>query len=100
MRFFKISLTLQNWSPINYLESSYRSDRLSVALCIKRNKFLKGKGIRKSNNSPLNDKEYIEIVKQIVLEVDTQDFCVVYNRGTISCVPVNNVQFIICDQLL
>lgn len=94
MRFFKISLTLQNWSTINYLESSYRSDRLSVALCIKMNKFLKGKGIRKFNNSPLND-----IVRQIGLEVDTQ-FYVVYNKGTIPCVPANNVLFIICDQLL
>lgn len=100
MRFFKISLTLQNWSPINYLESSYRSDRLSVALCIKRNKFLKGKGIQKFNNSPLNDREYIKIVKQIVLEVETQCSCVVHNRGTIPCVLDNNVPFIICDQLL
>lgn len=82
MRFFKISDTSQNWSPMKYLESSYRSDHLPVAVCIKRNKFLKGKGMLKFNNSPLNDREYIEIVKQIVLEVETQ-YCVVYDRGTI-----------------
>lgn len=54
----------------------------------------------KFNNSHLNDREYIEIVKQIVLEFETQYSCVVYNRGTISCVTDNNVQFIISDQLL
>lgn len=85
---------------MNYLESSYQSDHPPVVLSIKRSKILKGKGIREFNNSPLNNKEYIEIVKQIVLDVKTQYSCFVYNKDIISCVPDNNVEFIISDQLL
>lgn len=69
---------------MNYIESSYGSDHLPVDLCIKRNKFLKGKGIRKFDYSPLNDKEYIEIVKQRVLEFETQYSCVMYHLSFVT----------------
>lgn len=49
--FFLISDTLQNMSPMIKIENSYRSDHSPVVLFIKKNEFLKGKGLWKFNNS-------------------------------------------------
>lgn len=51
------------------IENSYRSDHSPVVLCIKKNEFLKDKGIWKINNSLLTDKECIKIVKKIVIDI-------------------------------
>lgn len=45
------------------IENSYRLDYFLVVLFIKKNEFLKGKGLWKFNNFLLIDKEYIKIVK-------------------------------------
>lgn len=82
--FFLISDTLQNMSPMIKIENSYRSDHSPVVLCIKKNEFLKGKGIWKFNDSLLTDKEYIKIVKQIVIDIKKQYSCFVYNKDNIS----------------
>lgn len=56
-------------SPMIKIENRYRSDHSPVVLCIKKNEFLKDKGIWKINNSLLTDKECIKIVKQIVIDI-------------------------------
>nr|XP_034320385.1 uncharacterized protein LOC105331900 isoform X1 [Crassostrea gigas] len=96
---FLISNTLQNMSPMIKIENSYRSDHSPVVLFIKKNEFLKSKRIWKFNNSLLTEKEYIKIVKQIVIDIKKQYSCFVYDKDNISSVPDDNIQFTISDQL-
>lgn len=82
------------------IENSYKSDLSPVLLDINKNKFLKGKGIWKFNNSLSTDKGFIEIVKQIVIDIKKQYHCCVYNKDNISSVLYNDIQFFISDQLI
>lgn len=86
-------------SQIFEIENNYRSDHSPVVLCIEKNEFLKGKGIWKFNNALLADKEYIKIVKQIVIDIKKQYSCFVYDKVNIFSKPDDNIQFTISDQL-
>lgn len=62
--FVLISDTLKNIYQMNRMETSYKSGLSQVLLDINKNKFLKGKGIWKFDNSISIDKGYIKIVKK------------------------------------
>lgn len=54
------------------IKPGYRSDHSSVLLELKFNKFIRGRGLWKFNNSLLTDKTFIEKVKQTILKVQDQ----------------------------
>lgn len=67
-----ISESLSNMVETISIKPGYRSDHSSVLLELKFNKFIRGRGLWKFNNSLLTDKTFIEKVKQTILKVQDQ----------------------------
>lgn len=67
-----ISESLTNMVETISIKPGYRSDHSSVLLELKFNKFIRGRGLWKFNNSLLTDKTFIEKVKQTILKVQDQ----------------------------
>lgn len=97
--FFLISDTLSTMNPIITHNNSYRSDHSPVTLQFKLNEFVRGRGFWKFNNSPLYDKEYVDIVKKIIHSVKIEYSCLIYNRKNIETIKLDDIQFTINDQL-
>ena len=66
------SESLSNMVEKVFIKSGYRSDHSAVVIEFKFNKFTRGRGLWKFNNSLLTDKTYIDKVKETILRVQNQ----------------------------
>ena len=76
----------------------YRSDHDMVILCLKKDE-LKRRQYWKFNNSLLYDKDYVESIKQTILNDKKQYMLPVYNPNSIEQIPNEDIFFVIDDQL-
>ena len=81
------------------VEPGYRSDHSMVILSLKFQDFQKGKSLWKFNNSMLYDKEYVQKIKQTILQIKKQYMIPVYDINNIGCISDNDINFVIDDQL-
>lgn len=70
-----------------------------MSLSLRFNDFTKGLGLWKFNNSLLYDDEYLECIRDIILNVKKQYAVPIYNMVNIHAMPDENISFIINDQL-
>ena len=97
--FFLLSESLLSSLDTCYIESSYRSDHSPISLSLTFNDFKKGRGLWKFNNSLLYDKEYLECIRDVILNVKKQYAVPVYNMDNIHNIPDENIFLTINDQL-
>ena len=81
------------------IEPSYRSDHSMVILELVFNPFIRGKGLWKFNNSLLSDIDYVNIVKDKILDVKRQYSALVYDLNNIGDIEDENLQLTINKQL-
>ena len=67
-----ISESLSNIVEKLSIKPGYRSDHSAVVIKLKFNKFTRGRGLWKFNNSLLTDKTYIDKVKETISKVHDQ----------------------------
>ena len=78
--FFLISETImQNVNDLEILPS-YRSDHSTVVLSLELNEFVKGRGLWKFNTSLLKDKDYVNAVKQCIVDIKERYMLPVYSK--------------------
>lgn len=97
--FFLISDNLLPSLNKSNIESSYRSDHSITTLQLTFNDFQRGRGLWKFNNSLLNDIEFLDTIKNKILDVKKQYAVPVYNKDRISDINDNEITFTIDDQL-
>lgn len=81
------------------IESSYRSDHSAISISLVFNDFKKGRGLWKFNNSLLYDNDYLECIRDFILQVKKQYALPVYNINNLHQLPDENILFTINDQL-
>ena len=97
--FFLISDDLLPSLKDSNIETSYRTDHSIITLNLVFNDFKGGKGLWKFNNSLLYDKEYLDMVKNKILEVKTQYLAPQNDYDDVSQIPNSEILFYINDQL-
>ena len=97
--FFLISENLLSAINKTSIEESYRSDHSMILLDISFVKFQKGKTLLKHNNSLLQDINYLQVIKDKIIDVKKQYAIPIYNIENIHKIPDNEIQFTINDQL-
>ena len=78
--YFLISNQMSNIIKSCNIKAGYRSDHSIIELEIILNKFIRGKGLWKFNNSLLKDKEYLTLVNKIIEEEVIKYAIPVYNN--------------------
>ena len=73
--YFLISESMLNVVQQCNIKSSYHSDHSIIEMCIKVNPFTKGKGLWKFNTSLLKNKDYLDLVKDIIVEKSSSIPC-------------------------
>ena len=82
------------------IKIGYRSDHRIVTLRFKKAEGEKrGRTYWKFNNSLLKDKQYVDLVKQTILELKKQYGVIIYDRDNIDKVPNNSLELTTYDQL-
>ena len=82
--YFLISSQMSNIIKSCSIKAGYRSDHSIIELEIIMNKFIRGKGLWKFNNSLLKDKEYLTLVNKIIAEEIIKYAIPVYNNEFIA----------------
>ena len=77
---FLISSRMSNIIKSCSIKAGYRSDHSIIELEIILNKFIRGKGLWKFNNSLLKDQEYLTLVNKIIAEEIIKYVIAVYNN--------------------
>ena len=81
------------------IEPIYRSDQSIVILELVFYPFIRGKGLWKFNNSLLIDIDYVNIVKEKIIDVKKQYSALVYDMNHIGDIENDNVHLTINKQL-
>ena len=81
------------------VEPSYRSDHSRIILELELNPFIRGKGLWKFNNSLLYDADYVNAIKEKILDVKKQYAALAYNFDNINEVNNDDLHFTINSQL-
>lgn len=81
------------------IDAGHRSDHSPVTLIFKTSDFTRDRPMWKFNNSLLHDKDYIDEIKKIILQVKQQYVVLVYNFDKINDIENSNLVFRISDQL-
>lgn len=68
-------------------------------LHIKTTDFVQGRGYWKFNNSLLSDKEYIQTIKTLIIDIERQYAALVYNINEIQNIKDSEIVFQISDSL-
>lgn len=97
--FFLVSENLLSSSISSNIEPGYRSDHSNPKIVLKLNKFKKGKGLWKMNNSLLHDKEYLDLINKYIVDIKLQYSLPVYNPEYMNTIPDSVIEFTISDQL-
>ncbi|KAK6195898.1 hypothetical protein SNE40_001230 [Patella caerulea] len=95
--FFLVSNSLMPKITTTRIETKYRSDHSPVLLEIKLSDLQKGQGLWKLNTSLLKDKQYIDLIKNLIKEIKSQYAVVLYKRENIEQVENKSLQFTISD---
>ena len=80
------------------IDSSYRSDHSGVILLLKLHTIQKRKGIWKFNNSLLRDKEYLQIIKDVIYKTISQYAILIYNLENLKLIHKSEIQFVINEK--
>jgi exonuclease III len=97
--YFLLSENLMNDVNNIYIEPGYRSDHSFVVLSFNKEQFIRDRPFWKFNNSLLKDIEYVNEIKNIILDTKKQYALPVYNFDNLSEVDNNMLFFNISDQL-
>ena len=98
--YFLLSESLLSLVRGTDIVSGYRSDHRIVTLSIKKNIVQeRSRSYWKFNNSLLHDKNYVDLVKQCILDVKKQYALPIYNLDNLNEICNDSIQFIIDDQL-
>ena len=97
--FFLFSENILSFLKNCCVEPSYRSDHSRIILELELNPFIRGKGLWKFNNSLLYDADYVNVMKEKILDVKKQYAALVYNFDNINEVNNNDLHFTINSQL-
>ena len=97
--FFLVADKLLSSIRTSDIEPGYRTDHSMPCITLKFNKFKKGRGLWKFNNSLLQDSEYLDTINKLILHVRSQYALPVYNLDNIRDIPDTEIQFTINDQL-
>ena len=98
--FFLISVDLLTDGSDCKIIPGYRTDHSIVLLDVDFGKFKKGRSYRKFNNSLLHDKDYINQIKQLIIEIKRRNATdIQLYQGTIEEIPNDQLQLSINDQL-
>jgi len=98
--FFLVSPSIANIPFTSKIEPGYRSDHSLITLeCNLEKEKAHGKGFWKFNNSLLYEKEYSEIVKEVINETILEYAATPYNREILLQMSREEIQFTINDKL-
>ena len=97
--FFLISETLLADTKGANIHSGYRSDHSMITLEFQRETSVRQRQFWKFNNSLLKDKDYIALIKKIILDVKKQYAIIIYDQDNIENVSDELIEFSISDQL-
>jgi len=78
---------------------SYRSDHSVVELVLKRETIKRDRQFWKFNNSLLKDKVFVDEIKLVITNLKREYCLLVYNIDNIECIPDEELQLVISDQL-
>ena len=81
------------------IEPGYRSDHSFVILSLKKEQIKRDRPFWKFNNSLLKDKDYVDQIKELILELKEEYAVKVYALDNIKNIPNEDIQFQISDQL-
>ena len=81
------------------IETGYRTDHSLLTLSIKYKNIERGKTFWKFNNSLLKDPNYVITIKNTIKRVKQQYMIPVYNLDNIDDIDLENLEFLINDQL-
>ena len=97
--FFLISDTLLTTIKGTNITTGYRSDHSIVTIEIQRENSVRQRQFWKFNNSLLKDKDYIALIKKVILEIKKQYAVIIYNQDEIQNISDELIEFSINDQL-
>ena len=97
--YFLISESLQMDIEDCTIGMGYRSDHSLVNISIRTEQFKRDRPYWKFNNSLLKDKEYIDEIKKVILNIKSQYAASPYNTENIQNIPNEFISFVITDQL-
>ena len=97
--FFLVADKLISSISASDIEPGYRTDHSMPYITLKFNKFKKGRGLWKFNNSLLQDPEYLDTINKLILDIKSQYVLPVYNLENIRDISDSDIQFQINDQL-
>ena len=96
--FFLISEELMPLVNKTNIKEGYRSDHNLIELELKLSNFKKQSGFWKFNTLLLRDKEYVEKVKQLILDLKREYAASPYERSEITNIPNNEIALSIDEQ--
>ena len=97
--FFLISNSLLRSTSSCDIEPGYRTDHSVIILSLQFEKFEKGRGLWKFNNSLLYDKDFLELINNKIQDIKKQYAVPVYNFDNIENISNTEIGFTINDQL-
>ena len=97
--YFLISESLLTLIDDCKIEMKYKSDHSIISLAIKKKEFVRGKPYWKFNKSLLKDRNFIEIMKNVILKTKKEYCALVYKLDNIESVNDNELVLRISDQL-
>ena len=97
--YFLISQTLADLITNCNIKPGYRSDHSRVDLDIMLNTFSQGRGVWKFNCSLLKHPEYLKIINEAIMTVETQYAIPVYNVEYLDSIPDSDIKFTITDNI-
>ena len=77
----------------------YRSDHSIITLEMRKNEFKRDRQFWKFNNSLLNDKVYVQSIKELINNIKGQYALPIYNLENLDLIPLEEIIFTISDQL-
>lgn len=77
----------------------YRTDHSILQLTLQQSKFEKGRGYWKLNTNLLTNKNYLDLVHQIIQDLKLQYALPIYNLDNLNSIPEKDLQFTINDNI-
>ena len=95
--FFLVSNELLNLIECSKIEPGYRTDHSAIVLKLRLSNFKRGPGLWRFNTSLLEDKDYVDLIKNIIHKTKIEYATFPYDKENIHKISDNELQFIIDD---
>ena len=97
--YFLVSNVLTDIMLNSEILPGYRTDHSILQLTLQQSKFERGRGYWKLNTNLLTNKNYLDLVHQIIQDLKLQYALPVYNLENLNSIPDEDIQFTINDNI-